>query len=79
MRLLLPCLVATWSFAAVHADEFPTQVRTASGVLAGATDQGVLSFKGIPYAQPPVGALALACAATGEAMVWRAPGERLWP
>jgi para-nitrobenzyl esterase len=39
------------------AADFPTTVRTESGQLAGAVSDGVLSFKGVPFAQPPVGKL----------------------
>jgi para-nitrobenzyl esterase len=39
------------------AEPFPSQVHTQSGVLAGASQDGVLSFKGVPFAAPPTGEL----------------------
>ena len=47
---------------AAHAASFPTEVKIDSGAIAGSVSDGVLSFKGVPFAQPPVGPLR-----------WRAP------
>ena len=58
--LLLAALAALPAVAV--AAPFPSEVKIDSGVLAGAASDGVLSFKGIPFAAPPVGALR-----------WRAP------
>src|SRR5277367_2105226 len=35
----------------------PVRIKVRSGVLVGTLDSGVESFKGVPYATPPVGAL----------------------
>ncbi|MDE3161649.1 MAG: carboxylesterase family protein, partial [Acidobacteriota bacterium] len=50
--------VAAWGWA----QGFPHEVKVETGRLAGAAQDGVVSFKGIPFAAPPVGALR-----------WRAP------
>jgi para-nitrobenzyl esterase len=35
----------------------PVTIRTSKGMLEGETEHGMVVFKGVPYAQPPVGAL----------------------
>src|SRR5580658_1875866 len=48
------------------------KVKTSQGVVVGIESEGVLSFRGIPYAAPPVGDLRFAPPATP--LVWS--GER---
>jgi len=61
------------TFMPVHADEL--QVTVASGALSGlaSRDRLVRSFKGIPYAAPPVGALRWR--PPQAAMVWQGTRE----
>ena len=56
IRLLLCSLVALGVSTAAHLQTAPL-VRVDSGELQGVVDDGVASFKGIPFAAPPVGDL----------------------
>src|SRR5262249_25499177 len=50
--------IAVAAFARLGADAaFPDQVKVTGGEVKGAVADGVLSFKGIPFAAPPVGDL----------------------
>lgn len=63
MRLPLPMLAVTVaSFTTFAMAAGGPVIATDSGKVEGAVDQGVASWKGIPFAAPPVGALR-----------WRAP------
>lgn len=65
MRAWLTALaVASMATAAVAE---PVRLKIDSGVLVGASDGGVTSFKGFPYAKPPVGELR-----------WRPPQRVSW-
>lgn len=44
-------------FAQLNNDTIPPQVTVANGVLQGVNESGIRTFKGVPYAAPPVGNL----------------------
>ncbi len=43
--------------AQVFSDDVPPRIKIANGVLEGINESGVRVFKGVPFAQPPVGDL----------------------
>src|SRR4051812_24578551 len=55
LLVIMALLIGTTPTGAAFADD---RVQTANGVLEGTTEEnGVRVFKGIPFAQPPVGDL----------------------
>lgn len=58
LALLLPTvLFCSMLFAQLNSDSIPPRVKVANGMLEGVNVSGVRTFKGIPYAAPPVGNL----------------------
>lgn len=57
-RVAACCLVLAANLLAVPAQAAPdTRIQIKSGVVTGSTKDGVASFKGIPFAAPPIGEL----------------------
>lgn len=57
MKNLIASLALVLLGATAAAAQQGPQVRTASGVLEGIDESGIKVFKGVPFAQPPVGDL----------------------
>ena len=52
-RVLAAFLVALSGLAAAGADDLRVRIKT--GILIGAYEDGVRTFKNIPFAAPPIG------------------------
>ena len=56
VRTIVSVIALMTGFVASARAQAPV-VQTTNGAIAGSIDEGIRSFKGIPYAQPPVGPL----------------------
>ena len=70
IRLLAAALLA---LTACGARAQPVSVKADSGELVGSSDGAVASFKGVPYAAPPVGELRWATRLPASIFAWSAP------
>jgi para-nitrobenzyl esterase len=57
MKLIAALFASLLALAATPADADPASVTIDSGALTGTSDGAIDTYKGIPYAAPPVGAL----------------------
>ena len=60
MKILLAFLIIVfplWSEAQSTTPPNDRQVKTTQGILEGTDDSGIYIYRGIPFAQPPVGDL----------------------
>jgi len=57
--LLFLCLITIPAITIAQKDSRNKllSVKTANGIVEGTDDSGIFTFKGIPFAQPPVGEL----------------------
>ena len=55
--LMTTCAAASLCAARADAQSTPPQAKVEAGAVAGAVEDGVVAYKGIPFAAPPVGPL----------------------
>src|SRR5438128_194550 len=55
--LLLAVNLVPVAFGQLNSETAPPRVKTTNGMLEGNNESGIRTFKGIPFAQPPVGDL----------------------